>query len=155
MADWGLYWPQYLEESGVTGKPLTGWPTGREWFAKRLQRGDRLWLFVGGDMCGDKQAPHRAYLTQLFVVADWVKLDPADPGPRKGAKCLIRGIDDRCVLLQPPLEVDEAFRDPGKDPRQSIANARPAPFELTASQVELLLAAVQESCPQALAAAIA
>lgn len=57
MADWAFYWPQYMNESGADGEPVTGWLTSRDGLVNRLRQGDRIWLFIGGDACGDEDGP--------------------------------------------------------------------------------------------------
>jgi hypothetical protein len=139
MADFAFYWPRYLNESGHDGEPVTGWLTSRDWLVNRLQCSDRLWLFIGGDACGDNDEPHRAYVAGLVVVDHWANYDEYDPEVPGSPRFRIHGIADRCALLNPPALVDSIFRKPGGDPKQHIGIVRQTPFQLEDSQVGALL----------------
>ncbi len=148
MADWALYWPQYHRESGADGCPVTGWLTNRTWLVNHLCRGDRIWLFIGGDACGDEEAPHRAYVAQLLVVDNWG--NNVDNEPMRGAipAYHIRGIPDRCILVDPPALVDGIFRHPDTEAELHIGVARQTPFELRDGQVAELLRVLREQHPE-------
>jgi hypothetical protein len=147
MADYAFYWPRYLNESGADGEPVTGWLTSRDWLVNRLHRGDRVWLFIGGDACGDDEEPHRAYVAQLLVVDHWGNFAEHEPGVRGSPRFRIHGIEDRCILVEPPALVDSIFRRPGTDPAQHIGLARQTPFELDGGQVAELFALLRERFP--------
>src|SRR5262249_604501 len=146
--DFGIYWLNYAEESGRTGVPVTGWYTGREWLVKRLRPGDRIWLFVGGSALGDTQAPHRGYVAQLLVVNGW-----DDNDEEGGSRFFIEGDADRCVLVTPPLLVDDVFRQLSAPAEQHIGTARQTPFQLDEGQQAALLARLQKERPAVYAVA--
>lgn len=148
MPDYAFYWPQYLSESGDDGEPVTGWLTSRDWLVNRMHRGDRIWLFIGGDACEDAEGPHRAYVAQLLVVDGWGNYENHEPGVRGSPRFRIRGTEDRCILVEPPALVDSIFRRPGADPEQHIGVARQTPFELDGLQVAELLAVLGERYPE-------
>ena len=147
VADWAIYWPQYPNESGADGAPVTGWLTSRDWLVNRLHRGDRIWLFIGGDACGDEEAPHRAYVAQLLVVDDWGNNVANEPIGAAVPRLHIRGIPERCILVDPPALVDGIFRRAGADAEQHIGVGRQTPFELDGGQVAQLLALLREQHP--------
>jgi hypothetical protein len=148
MGDWALYWPQYQQDSGADGEPITGWLTSRDWLVNRLHRGDRLWLFIAGDACGTEEGPHRAYVAQLLVVDTWDNYEDHEPGVQGSPRFHIHGIEDRCVLVDPPALVDSIFRQPGRDPAQHIGVARQTPFKLDGGQVTQLLQLLREDYPE-------
>jgi hypothetical protein len=154
VADYAFYWQQYLNESGDDGRPRTGWLTSRDWLVKRLHHGDRAWLFIGGDACGDEEGPHRAYVAQLLVVDGWGNYEDHEPGVRGSPRFEIHGIEDRCILVQPPALVDSIFRRPGSDPEQHIGVARQTPFELDGGRVAEVLALLRDRYPEVHAVAI-
>ncbi len=156
MADFAVYWKHFCHEGG-NGWPATGWYTSRGWFVSRLHRGDRIWLFIGGDACGDAEGPHKGYLAQLLTVKEWrdnPAYDPdCDPGSYDCARFKILGLASRCMLVDPPLLVDDIFRKPRKDARQHIGIARQTPFELADGQVAKLLALLRKHQPRVYAGA--
>ena len=143
MADWAIYWRQFLDESGTDGEPVTGWLTNRGWLVDRLNRGDRIWLFIGGDACGDEEGRHRAYVAELLVVDNWGRYSEHDPGAQGSPRFHIHGIEDRCILLKPPVLADDIVRRPGTDSELHIGIARQTPFELDGGQVGELLALIR------------
>jgi hypothetical protein len=148
MADWAFYWPQYLNESGADGEPVTGWLTSRDWLVNRLHQGDRLWLFIGGDACGDEEGPHRAYVAQLLVVDRWGNYAGHEPGVRGSPRFRIDGLAEHCILIDPPALVDSIFRQPGTDTERHIGLARQVPFQLDDGQVVALLGLLQAHNPE-------
>ena len=154
MADWAIYWPRYPKESGTDGAPVTGWLTDREWLVDRLRRGDRLWLFIAGDACGDEKTGQRAYLAQLLVVEGWGNYAEHEPGIRGSPRFHIHGIEGRCILLKPPSMIDSVFRQPDVRADMHIGIARQTPFELDDGQVTELLAVIRISHSEVYKAAI-
>jgi hypothetical protein len=153
MADWAIYWRDYLNESGDHGEPVIDWLTSRDWLVKRLHPRDRIWLFIGGDACGDEEAPHRGYVAQLLVVHDWGNYEGHDPDEPGSPQFQIVGIEDRCVLVEPPALVDSIFRQPGKDSEMHIGTARQNPFELDGGQVAEFLSLLRTERPKVYAVA--
>lgn len=144
MADWAIYWQRYLDESGADGEPVTGWLTSRDWLVNRLHRADRIWLFIAGDACEDTKTPYRAYVAQLLVVDDWTHFEGYEPGVQGSPQYRINAIEDRCVLVKPPIMVDNIFRQSGKTPEMHIGTARQNPFELDGGQVAQLLTLLRD-----------
>lgn len=144
MADFAIYWKDYLKESGETGEPVTDWLTSREWLVNRLHSGDRIWLFIGGDACKQKEAPHQGFLAQLLVVEGW---------RNEGQGFRITGSGDRCILVDPPAPVDSILRQPDKDPTLHIGIARQNPFELDGGEMTNLLAILRDNYPDIYAVA--
>lgn len=140
MADFAIYWQRYRKESGSSGLPVIGWLTSRESLVNRLSRGDRVWLFIGGDACGKTKQKHRAYLAQLLVVDEWGDFGEYDPDFNRSPRFQIVGDENRCVLVDPPLLVDQIFRPAGSDPDLHIGQARQTPFMLDGIQEAQLLA---------------
>jgi hypothetical protein len=147
LADWAIYWPQYRVESGADGEPIVGWLTNREWLVNRLQHGDRIWLFIPGNYCGDTKKPYQGYLAQLLMVEDWEQYSPEEMETH-GSRYHIQGIEERCILVRPPICVDHLLRRPGTDPFQHIGVARQTPFELESQQVDALLWLLQNNQPE-------
>ena len=144
MADYAFYWPQYLNESGEDGNPVTSWLTSRGWLVNRLQHNDRIWLFIAGDACDDEEGRHRAYVAQLLVVDKWGYFAEFEPGVLGSPQFHIHGIENRCILVKPPALVDEIFRNPGADSEQHIGIAKQVPFELEGGQVAELLTLLKQ-----------
>ena len=147
MADWAIYWRNYRSESREHGEPIINWLTSRDWLVNRMRRGDRIWLFTGGDACGDEDAPYRGYVAQLLVVDGWGNYEEHEPGVPGSPQYRIDGIEDRCILVQPPGLVDSIFRQPGKDPELHIGTARQSPFEMDGAQVAELLTLLRGQYP--------
>ena len=148
MADWAIYRLQYLNESGADGEPVLNWLTSRDWLVNRLHSGDRVWLFIGGNACGDEAGPHRAYVSQLLVVAGWGNYEHFVPGESGSPRYRINGVVDRCILVEPPAEVDRIFRQPGTDVAQHIRVARQTPFELDGRQAAQILTLLSLRYPE-------
>ncbi len=154
MADWAIYWQRYRNETGADGDSVTGWLTSRDWLVNRLHRGDRIWLFIGGDACGDEEGPHRAYVAQLLVIDNWSNYADHEPGDRGSPRFHIHGIEDRCIRVNPPALVDSIFRRPDTNLAQHIGLARQTPFELDDGRVTELLTLMRERYSEVHAAAI-
>jgi hypothetical protein len=133
-----------LNESGSDGEPVTGWLTSRDWLVQRLHRGDRIWLFIGGDACGDAEGSHRAYVAQLLIVDGWGPFENYKPDVQGSPKYRINAIQNRCVLVNPPVLVDSIFRQPGNSPEMHIGTARQNPFELDNGQMTQLLTLLRD-----------
>jgi len=153
MADYAFYWPRYSKESGADGEPVTSWLTSRDWLVNRLHRGDRIWLFIGGNACGDEESPHRAYVAQLLVVDRIGNYVDHETGVQNSPRLQIHGMVDRCILVEPPALVDTIFRRPGADVEQHIGLGRQTPFELEGGQVTELLDGLREIYPEVYAIA--
>ncbi len=147
MADWAIYWRDYGIESGDHGEPVIGWLTSRDWLVNRMSPGDRVWLFIGGDACGDEEHPYRGYVAQLLVIDDWGNYPDHDPSDPDSPRYQIDGVEDRCILVQPPALVDSIFRQPGKALDMHIGTARQNPFEMDGGQVAQLLILLREQYP--------
>ena len=149
MGDFAFYWQQYGREAGRDGLRVLGWYTSRAWVMTRLVRGDRVWLFIAGEACGQTQAAHQAYLAELLVVAEVVNNPEYRPNIEGSPRFRIVGIEDRCALVTPrPILVDDIFRRPGSNPLQHIGVARQTPFQLDEGQVAALLGRLHEKCPE-------
>lgn len=135
-------------ESAYHGRPVIGWLTSREWLVNRLHRGDRIWLFIGGDACGDEKAPCRGCLAQLLVVDKWGDYAKHRPGVRGSPRFHIHGDVKRCVLVKRPALVDSILRKPEIDAEQHIGVARQTPFELDGGQVAEFLALLSKEYPE-------
>jgi hypothetical protein len=57
-------------------------------------------------------------------------------------------VADRCLLVTPPLLVDDVFRQSSASAEQHIGTARQTPFQLDQAQQAALLARVQKERPQ-------
>lgn len=154
MPDWAIYWRDYANESGFTGKPVVGWFTHREWFVRRLRAGDRLWLFVAGEACGDLEHPYRGYVAQLLVVDKTREALAAKPETDTRQEYEILGQGTRCVLVRPPLLADAILRQPESKLNKHIGVARQTPFALSEVQAARLLAMLLEHAPTVHAAAV-
>ena len=139
MADWAIYWKYYRSESGADGEPVTGWVTDRERLVDSVEPGDRIWLFIAGDACGDKEHHYRAYLAQLLVVEGSGYHPEYEPGDTDCPHYQIDGIDDRCILISPPALVDDILRKANGKPLQHIGIARQTPFQLEGGEVTRIL----------------
>jgi hypothetical protein len=138
MDDYAVYWPYYPQESGRDGKPVVRWRFNRESLVHRLRPGDRFWLFVGGDVVDHPEAPGQAYLAQLLVVKSWRNDREYQPGVSGSPRFEVLGDENRCILVEPPLLVDQLFRQSARDTRH-IGMLRQTPFELDWQLTEELL----------------
>ena len=153
MADFAVYWPDYLDESGDHGEPAVGWWFSRESIVKRLQNGDRFWLFVAGDAVAGSTEPNRAYLAQLMGVSGWCDNPDHDPTAPGSPRFEVTGDESRCVLVEPPLLIDHLLRKSADDLRH-IGMLRQTPAELTSERVADLLELVCTERPAVYAAAV-
>src|SRR5262249_6077867 len=95
-----------------------------------------------------------AYVAQLLVVDRWENNPDYEPGDQGSPRFYIYGLEDRCILVEPPALVDSIFRRPGTDPKQHIGIARQTPFKLDGGQVAKLLALLREQRPKVYAVAL-
>src|SRR5438046_1901202 len=114
MPDFAVYWSWYRSESAIDGDPIVGWRTNRAYFADQLRKGGRLWLFVGGDACGDRENPHKGYLAEVFVV------EGVEDTPDDDMKFRVVGDEDQCELVSPPRLIDSILRKPGSNAEMHI-----------------------------------
>ena len=154
MADWAIYWRDYRVESGASGEPVVSWLTSREWLVDGVNHGDRIWLFIGGDACGDDEHPHRAYVAQLLVVDDVFHNPDHDPRERDSPLYQIDGIKNRCVLSDPPALVDDILRKAGSNAEQHIGESRQTPFRLDGGEATRLLDLMKRRYHQVYLAAV-
>ena len=80
-------------------------------------------------------------MAQLLVVDGWEELGGT---PRFE----IDGDEDRCILVEPPLLVDDIFRPVGCSSEMHVGQARQTPFQLTADQGSQLLTLLQKQRPK-------
>jgi hypothetical protein len=87
----------------------------------QLRKGDRLWLFTSGMLCGnpDEPAVHQVYLVQLLCVERCDKnpdFDPSEPPhPSENVRYRIWVQDRGCLAIHPPLLVEDIIFPDGRD----------------------------------------
>lgn len=147
MADFAAYWPRYPDESGLDGEPVTSWLTSREWWVNRMKPGDRLWLFITGEAWSAGGNPGRGYLAEVLLierVENYAEYDAKEAG---SPRFEIVGDPDRCVLVDPPLMIDELLRRPDKSKAQHIGLARQTPLQFDEMEVTRLLKLLRRARP--------
>lgn len=149
MADFAIYWPDFPKESRKHRRPVFGWNTRRDWLYDKVKRGDRLWLFTSADKCGqgDQSQGHLGYLAEVFFVEGKRNHPRHDPSEQNTPKYEIIGDSQRCMLIDPPLLIDELIRQPGKRKDQHIGLARQNPFELDGMEATRLFDCVKRQRP--------
>ncbi len=142
MADFATYWKFYPAEHC---EPTGCWLSNREWWVAQMEQGDRLWLFIGGDSCG--QVPHQAYIARLLIVESAEDNAECD---QDGFKYIIN--INRSVPIEPPILVDDILRQSHIDAMMHIGNARQTPIVMSGVMTNELLARLREQRPDILAA---
>lgn len=133
MADFAIYWRDYDQEAGLSGKPVNGWLTNRTWLTEKLNCGDRIWLFTSGGKCGMAET-EAGYLTEIFFVHAVLDNGEADVyGPRFAIEA-----DERCHKIDPPLFIDDIIRQSRFSRERPIGILRQTPWELSPSEMDRL-----------------
>ena len=141
MADYGVFWKEFVRESKDGRWPCAGWRTS----AARLgnsSRGDRLWMFTSGDRCGGGRDTS-GYLVQVLVVWGIEHVDPDE-----GYLYLVIGAEDRCLAVKPPLLVDDLVRPSGRPPDAPIGTFLQGPRLLRGDLVDALEARLRAQRPE-------
>ncbi len=108
MADFRVFWRDFVRETRLGIWPCLGWRTNAERLGSSSP-GDRVWIFTDGARC-QMENDNAGYLVEILTVARVV-----DEGSDEGRRYLVEGKPKRCLMVDPPLLVDEIVRPPERD----------------------------------------
>lgn len=109
MADFALYWKNFVkDQKSNPGLDLTRYTSDESLF-RRSRPGDRLWFYASGAACRESERV-QGYLVQVATVLA-VRHNPGDaPGyPAADFRYLIECDPDRSVTVDPPLLIDHVL----------------------------------------------
>lgn len=107
MADFRVFWRDFVRESRLGIWPCTGWRTNAERLAN-CSEGDRVWIFTDGARC-EMEKDKAGYLVEILTVESVAYADPNEE-----RRYLVEGEPERCFVVDPPLLVDDIVRPPGR-----------------------------------------
>lgn len=143
MADFAIYWKNYVKDcKNSDNSMLTEWFTNADRVIKTIQPNDRIWFFTSGDACGMSDT-RKAYLVEVFIVLG-TGPNPGQDGdyPPGDFHYAIQGDPNRCLVVNPPLLIDNLIRPGGDNDESHIGQVRQSPVKLksdVAFQLETFL----------------
>jgi hypothetical protein len=118
MTEWQIYWADFDRQiaSGwppdpPTKRPFGWWRTNNVRLADSLGKGDRLWLFTTGKLCGfvDEPAVYQVFWPQVLRVERWdLNEDYGNPSSEtREWKYRVWADEIGCLAISPPLLVED------------------------------------------------
>jgi hypothetical protein len=118
MTDWQIYWADFDAQlrygwppDPPTHKPFGWWRTNNSRLVDSLRKGDRLWLFTSGKLCGytDLPAVYQVFWPQVLRVKRCDENpDYGDPySDTRNWKYQVWALDTGCLAVSPPLLVED------------------------------------------------
>ncbi len=138
MADYGFYWKNFAKDAKRGDWPVKAWYSNDDQLAKRMEAGDRIWLFTSGDACGQTEAK-AGYLAEILFIQKVIKNPGEDREyPTGQFHYLIIAEPERAYKIDPPLLADALIRPEGHGKDEPIGRLMQKPRKLQdAARVKL------------------
>lgn len=144
MNDFAFYWKNFARENKRGDWPCKAWYSPSDAITKKIEAGDRVWLFTSGEACGLPEA-RAGFLVEVFFLKKAIKNTGEDKEyPTNQYHFLLVADPDKIVKVEPPLNVDAIVRPSGHDADEPIGKLLTNPRQLKTEAVDGLLAALKE-----------